>query len=59
MRDLITSILDTLGLLLFAAGVGALAYQLIGWGALAVSGVVVIAGSVLSSHLSKSKGDGG
>lgn len=48
MRDLPTTILDAVGLLLVAAGLGALAYRWIGWAALAVAGVVVLAGSGFS-----------
>lgn len=48
MRDLVTNLLDVLGLLLLAAGVGALAYRSIGWPALAVAGVVVLAGSAFA-----------
>lgn len=57
MRDLLTSLLDVLGLLLVAAGVGAAVFSLIGWAALAAAGVVVIGGSLLSSHLSTPKAD--
>ena len=45
MRDLVTTLLDALGLLLVALGVGAALYSLAGWGAAGVSGVVVLAGS--------------
>ncbi|MEV7908235.1 hypothetical protein [Streptomyces anulatus] len=45
VRELVTTLLDVLGLLLVAAGAGAALLPLIGWGALAVSGVVVLAGS--------------
>jgi hypothetical protein len=48
VRDLVTNLLDVLGLLLLAAGVGALAYRSIGWAALAVAGVVVLAGSAFA-----------
>jgi hypothetical protein len=44
-----TTALDTAGLLLVAAGAGAGVYQWLGWAALAVSGVVVLAGSWLAS----------
>ena len=50
MRDLTTTILDALGLLLLAAGVGAAMYPLISWAALAVTGVVVLAGSWLAAR---------
>lgn len=45
VRELVTTLLDVLGLLLLAAGVGAALLPWIGWGALTVSGAVVLAGS--------------
>jgi hypothetical protein len=48
VRDMVTNLLDTLGLLLLAAGAGAFAYRHIGWPALAVSGGVVLAGSAFA-----------
>lgn len=45
-----TTLLDALGLLLLAAGIGAAAYLLISWAALAVAGVVVLAGSWLAAR---------
>jgi hypothetical protein len=48
VRDLLTTVLDAVGLLLVAAGLGALAYRWIGWTALAVGGVVVLIGSGFS-----------
>lgn len=50
MREVLTTALDALGLLLFAAGLAALTYQWIGWAALAVAGVVVLAGSAFASR---------
>lgn len=50
MREVLTTALDALGLLLFAAGLGALTYQWIGWTCLAVTGVVVLAGSALAAR---------
>lgn len=47
----ITTFLDLVGLLLIAAGVGCGAALLVGWSALAVSGLVLIGGSQLSSWL--------
>jgi hypothetical protein len=44
-----TTALDATGLLLIAAGAGAGAYRWLGWASLAVSGVVVIAGSLLAA----------
>lgn len=51
MRELITSLLDALGLLLFAAGIAAAVHPWIGWASLAVAGVVILGGSFLSSSL--------
>lgn len=50
MRDVLTTALDALALLLIAAGVAAFVSQWIGWAALAVAGVVVLAGSMLASR---------
>lgn len=49
MRERMTTVLDAAGLLLVAGGAGAGAYRLVGWAALAVSGVVVLAGSWLAA----------
>ena len=53
MRDHVTTLLDALGLLLIAAGLGYVAYQWIGFAALAVSGVLVLAGSVIGAGLGR------
>ncbi|MEU0397953.1 hypothetical protein ABZ208_35410 [Streptomyces sp. NPDC006208] len=50
MRERLTSLLDALGLLLVAAGSGAAAGTVIGWAGLAVSGVVVLAGSAAAAR---------
>lgn len=50
MLDLLTSLLDILGLLLVAAGVAAALFPVIGWACLAGSGVVVLAGSWLAAR---------
>ncbi len=50
MRELVTTLLDTAGLLLIAAGVCALLLPWIGWGALLFAGVVVLAGSWLAAR---------
>lgn len=50
MRDIMTTFLDTLGLLLVAAGAGAAACEAIGWTGLAASGVVVLGGSWLAAR---------
>jgi hypothetical protein len=55
MRDTLTTFLDTLGLLLVAAGLGALMFQWIGWTCLAVSGVVVLAGSAFAAGQGRPK----
>ena len=49
MREPMTTALDAAGLLLVAAGAGAGTYRWLGWAALAVSGVVVLAGSWLAA----------
>lgn len=45
LRELITTILDALGLLLVAASAGLVSAQWIGWGGLAVAGLIVLAAS--------------
>jgi hypothetical protein len=50
MRGYLTTALDVLGLLLFAAGLAALTYRWIGWTCLAVAGVLVLGGSALAAH---------
>lgn len=45
MDELVTTLLDVLGLLLIAGGACALAFPYLGWGGLTVSGVAVLAGS--------------
>lgn len=46
MRELVTTFLDALGLLLVAAGLAALTFPVLSWGCLAVAGTVVLAGSL-------------
>jgi hypothetical protein len=60
VRDIATTILDVLGLILIAAGATGAAALVIGWfPALAVGGLVLIAGSLLSSWLTdKANTDG-
>lgn len=53
MRDYMTTLLDLLGLLAIAAGVGAAAGYVIGWAGIAVSGVVLIVGSQLIAWLGR------
>lgn len=50
MREHLTTALDSLGLLLIAAGLAALTYRWIGWVCLGVAGVVVLAGSALAAR---------
>lgn len=50
MVEFTTTLLDVLGLILVAAGVVAMLLPLIGWGALAGGGVVVLAGSVWTAR---------
>lgn len=59
MRELATTLLDAIGLLLIAAGLGFAAGRWIGYAALAVSGVVVLAGSLLAARLDKPPLHGG
>ena len=49
MREVLTTALDALGLLLIAAGLAALAYQWIGLASLGVAGAVVLAGSAVAT----------
>lgn len=56
MRETVTLVLDVLGLLLFAAGVAALVFTWLGWGCLAVAGVLVLGGSLLADWLSGKAG---
>lgn len=49
MRGYLTTALDALGLLLFAAGLAALTYRWIGLACLMVAGVVVLGGSAFAS----------
>lgn len=56
MRELMTTALDTTGLLLVAAGAGAAMYPVVEWAALGVSGAVVLGGSWLASRSGKRKG---
>ncbi|MER6956018.1 hypothetical protein [Streptomyces sp. NPDC000618] len=56
MRERMTTALDTVGLLLVAAGAGAGAYRWLGLAALAMSGAVVLGGSWLASRVGRTKG---
>jgi hypothetical protein len=57
VRELVTTMLDALGLLLVAAGAGAALHPVIGWAGLAASGVVLLAGSWWSAR--QGSGTGG
>ncbi|MFI6700310.1 hypothetical protein ACIBJC_15255 [Streptomyces sp. NPDC050509] len=59
MRERMTTWLDTLGLVLIAAGAGAGVWPLIGWAGLAVAGAVVLAGSALAARQDKAGRTGG
>lgn len=48
-HELVTDLLDVVGLLAVAVGLAAAAAVVIGWAAVAVGGVVVLAGSAFAS----------
>lgn len=59
MRDVVTTLLDALGLLLVAAGFGGALWPFLGAAALAVAGLMVLAGSALAARVSVPvRGDG-
>lgn len=45
MQDKVTTLLDALGLLLIAAGVGAGLYPFLEWWAVSIAGLIVLLGS--------------
>lgn len=51
MREFITTLLDAVGLLALAAGIGAGAAQWLGWWGLAVAGAVLLVGSGVAARL--------
>lgn len=51
MRSVVTTLLDTLALLLIAAGAAAGLFPWLGWFTLAVAGGLVLAGSVLAAKV--------
>lgn len=51
VREVVTTALDVVGLLLLAAGVGAALFPWAGWACAAASGLVVLAGSQLSARV--------
>lgn len=55
VRELVTTFLDTLALLLIAAGIASLTYQYLQWGCLLVAGVVVLTGSLFAARDPKQK----
>lgn len=50
MRELLTDLLDVLGLLLLGAGAAAGLYPWVGWSCLIAAGAVVLAGSHLAAR---------
>ena len=48
MHEIVTTCLDTLGLLLFAAGAAALLWPVLGLGCLLVGGMVILLGARLA-----------
>ena len=50
MREVVTTLLDVLGLLLVAAGVAAAMRPVIGWASLLAAGVVILAGSQIAAR---------
>lgn len=57
MRELLTTVLDAVGLLLIAAGVAGGLYQWIGLWCLAVAGGVILGGSLFAASQSEPKGE--
>ena len=55
MREVLTTALDALGLLLLAAGVAAFTFRWLGLGCLAVAGMIVLAGSAVAAMLGQPK----
>ena len=51
MRDLVTTLLDTTGLLLIAAGVTGGAWEFVGPWSLSIGGATVLSGSWLAAYL--------
>ena len=49
MREVVTTLLDALGLLLVAAGAAAV-WPVIGWASLLAAGVVILAGSQIAAR---------
>lgn len=49
MNDVVTTVLDTLAILLIAAGTAALVFPYLGWGCLLVAGGMVLGGSQVAA----------
>jgi Na+/phosphate symporter len=49
VQEIVTTVLDTLAVLLLAGGAAALVFPALGWGCLLVAGAVVLAGSQIAS----------
>jgi hypothetical protein len=58
VRDLVTTLLDTTGLLLIAAGVTGGAWEFAGPWSLSIGGVTVLGGSWLASYLQEAPAQG-
>ncbi|SEG44777.1 hypothetical protein SAMN04489712_105270 [Thermomonospora echinospora] len=58
MRELVTTLLDAVGLGLVAAGAAAAVFPLVGWAGLALAGGVVLAGSWWAARPARPAGDG-
>jgi len=58
VREFVTTLLDTLGLLLIAAGMVGGAWAYIGASALCIGGVVLLAGAWLASHIQEAAAQG-
>lgn len=59
MREVASTLLDVLGLLLVAFGVGAALYGLVGWAAAVASGAVVLGGAWWADRQQTGQGGGG
>lgn len=57
MREVLTTVLDALGLLLIAAGLAALTYRWIGWTCLATAGVVILGASLYAARPPRKRGE--
>lgn len=55
VKELVTTFLDTIGLMLLAVGSAAFLFRYLHWGCLVVAGIVVLLGSWVASRESKAK----